>query len=91
MSPIHANPNRKLTRLILGVALGVSLLAVTSATASRRTSQQAIYNPCDTVWLDWIFESTADQAADYGYCLRWGVDSWDPPYGSWDWIDAHAA
>jgi hypothetical protein len=91
MSRIHAHQNRKLARLILGVALGVSLLAVTSATASRGTSQQAIYNPCDTIWIDWVYESPAGQAGEYADCLRWGLDSWDPPYGSWDWIDAHSA
>jgi hypothetical protein len=74
---------------LASAALGIAALGVTAPSASAVTP--AGYDICDTIWTDWVYDSAADQAADWAYCRDAGHIPWDAPVGSPTWMDDHSA
>ena len=78
------------TRNRLAVAAGLGAAAVLPLMPSSGTAS-ATYDPCNTIFLDWVYEDPAGMMWDYHYCLLFGWPPYDAPMGTWDWINDHSA
>ena len=72
--------------LTLGLAAGAVLPLLPAG-----GSASATYDPCNTVFLDWVYEDPADMMADFSYCMFFGWPPYEAPIGTWDWINDHSA
>lgn len=73
-----------------------ALAAATTAVAALPVlpssgTASANYDPCDAVFLDWVYEDPADMMWDFTVCIFWGISPDGPAFGTSEWIDDHSA